>query len=197
MRANYQEKILTFLRQSTEPIDVEKIRTACGIGNWNTALTHSLDLLIQGKIEGQKTSKGWIFWTQQETQLEPWQEAIGNYKDLKINEDKVTLTLTHTIRNLAITFPKDTPEAQTLIQTLKNTPKGTKIAILKTDIPEKPIAIRILTEATVAQNSCLWLLLLRKMMLRRLCLSGCLSRLLLRKRGLLILRYMFFCKGGC
>jgi hypothetical protein len=43
-------------------MDIEKIRIDSGIGNWNTALKHCLELKIAGKIEGQKTSKGWIFW---------------------------------------------------------------------------------------------------------------------------------------
>jgi len=152
MIKNYQQKIVSFLNKATEPVDVEKIRTACSIGNWNTALTNCLDLLVQGKIMGQKTSRGWVFWTYQETQLEPWQEAIGNFEALKISEDKVTLTLTHTVKNLVITFPKETPEAQTLLQALKSTQKGTKIAILKTDNPEKPIIIRTLNEATITHS---------------------------------------------
>jgi len=80
--------------------------------------------------------------THRETQLEPWEEAIGNYESLRITEDKVTLILTYTIKSLAITFPKESLEAKTLIQTLRNTLRGTKIAILKTDIPEKPLIIR-------------------------------------------------------
>ena len=60
---DYEEKILNFLSNTTEPTDVEKIRKACRIGNWNTALKHCLELLIQGRILGQKTSKGWIFWS--------------------------------------------------------------------------------------------------------------------------------------
>jgi len=62
MARNYEEKISLFLSKATEPVDVEKIRISCGIGNWNTALKHCLELLIQGRIKGQKTSKGWIFW---------------------------------------------------------------------------------------------------------------------------------------
>lgn len=165
MKENYQEKILTLLGQATQPTDVEKIRAACGIGNWNTALTHCLELLVQGKIQGQKTSKGWTFWIYHETQLEPWEEAIGNYEDLKISEDKVTLILTHTIKNLAITFQKETPEAQILTNTLKNTKKGTKLAILKTDNPEKPIIIRTYNETPVANKHVSTLFQFRKSML--------------------------------
>ena len=47
-------------------MDVEKIREAAGIGNWNTALKHLLELKLQGIIEGQKTTKSWVFWIKKE-----------------------------------------------------------------------------------------------------------------------------------
>jgi predicted Zn-ribbon and HTH transcriptional regulator len=62
MELGYQEKILKVLAEATEPLDIEKIRVAVGIGNWNTALKHCLELLLAKKIQGQKTSKSWIFW---------------------------------------------------------------------------------------------------------------------------------------
>ena len=62
MNANYKEKIYDFLSKTKEPTDIEKIRKECKIGNWNTALKHCLELLIEGKIKGQKTSKSWVFW---------------------------------------------------------------------------------------------------------------------------------------
>jgi hypothetical protein len=161
---NYKQKILQFLNETTEPVDVEKIRVACDIGNWATALNHCLELLIQGKIMGQKTSKSWVFSTHQETQLESWQEAVGTYEDLQITEEKITLTIS-THRNITLTFPSDTPEAETLTQALTDTPKGTKIALLKTDNPQKPIIIRTLKEARVANNECLAFLWLRKTVL--------------------------------
>ena len=63
---NYQEKIIGFLSQVTEPTDIEKIRVETGIGNWNTALKHCLELLIAKKISGTKTSKSWVFWVEKE-----------------------------------------------------------------------------------------------------------------------------------
>lgn len=61
---NYQEKIIAFLSGVSEPTDIEKIRVETGIGNWNTALKHCLELLIAKKICGTKTSKSWVFWTE-------------------------------------------------------------------------------------------------------------------------------------
>lgn len=62
MENNYPERIVEILEKAHEPQDIEKIRIEAGIGNWQTALKHCLELLIAGKIQGQKTSKSWIFW---------------------------------------------------------------------------------------------------------------------------------------
>ena len=62
MKNDYKKSILKILNKSTKPLDVEKIRRGSGIGNWNTALKHCLELQLEGKIQGQKTSKSWVFW---------------------------------------------------------------------------------------------------------------------------------------
>ena len=59
---NYRTKIIEVLEQSTQPMDPENIRVQAGIANWQTALKHLLELKIEGKIEGIKTSKSWVFW---------------------------------------------------------------------------------------------------------------------------------------
>jgi len=59
----YKEEIRQVLCESSHPLDVEKIRVACGIGNWETALKHCLELLWDEKIHGVKTSKSWVFWS--------------------------------------------------------------------------------------------------------------------------------------
>ena len=164
VREYKKESILKYLNEANEPVDIEKIRKACGIGNWATALNYCLTFLAEGRIKGQQTSRGWIFWTHQQTNLQPWEEAIGTYEDLKINENNVTLILT-TQKTLNITFSTNSPEAQAIIQTLSNTPKGTKIAILKTDIPEKPLIIRAFNEARVANKADWAFLWLRKRVL--------------------------------
>lgn len=66
MENNYAERIVEILTQATQPMDIEKIRIDAKIGNWNTALKHCLELMIAGKIRGQKTSKSWVFWTSQQ-----------------------------------------------------------------------------------------------------------------------------------
>ncbi|MGA2682219.1 MAG: hypothetical protein ABSF44_10530 [Candidatus Bathyarchaeia archaeon] len=62
MENNYDQKIIQFLETAENPMDIEKIRIEVGIGNWNTALKHCLELLVAKKISGQKTSKSWVFW---------------------------------------------------------------------------------------------------------------------------------------
>lgn len=60
---HYKQEILRVLAGSERPMDVEKIRVACHIGNWQTALKHCLELQYEGKINATKSSKSWIFWT--------------------------------------------------------------------------------------------------------------------------------------
>jgi hypothetical protein len=58
----YKKKILAVLSEVSIPQDVEHIRAKADIKNWQTAHKHLLELLLEGKICGQKTSHGWIFW---------------------------------------------------------------------------------------------------------------------------------------
>lgn len=62
MENNYDQKIIQLLENASTPMDIEKIRVEAGIGNWNTALKHCLELMVTKKISGQKTSKSWVFW---------------------------------------------------------------------------------------------------------------------------------------
>lgn len=149
MMRNYKEKIVAFLNEAIEPTDTEQIRTSCGIGNWNTALKHCLELYSQGSIQGQKTSKGWIFWTHQEIHLNPWEEAIGTLNKIENSETQTIALLTCTYKKqIAIPLPKDHPETKKLQKLI-----GQKIAILKTDNPEKPIIIRTYNATPIANNS--------------------------------------------
>jgi hypothetical protein len=59
---HYPEKIIAYLEAATQPMDVEKIRVDLGMGNWNTVLKHCLQLVMEKKIRGLKTSKSWVFW---------------------------------------------------------------------------------------------------------------------------------------
>jgi len=80
--------------------------------------------------------------------LNPWNEVCATYNDLTIDENNLILTLTTTPKHMKLTFPKDSPEANIITKTLQNIPKGTKIAVLRTDIPGRPILIRTLESTT-------------------------------------------------
>jgi len=170
---NYKERIIEYLKKATEPVDIEKIRVAVGIGNWQTAARHCLELHARGTILGQRTTRGWVFWSWEETHLVPWQEAIGTLDRIEESETQTIalLTCTHT-RQLAIPLPKNQPETKKLQKLI-----GRKIRVLQTDIPNKPIIIKTLYETTAARknfSSPRWL----------------------RERGLFVLRYARFLEGG-
>jgi len=57
-----KQRIIDHLKKADLPVHVEDIRVSCGIGNWNTALKHCLELVLSKQIQGKKTSNGWIFW---------------------------------------------------------------------------------------------------------------------------------------
>ena len=57
-----RDVILSVLRDVQIPQTVEAVRTAAGIGNWQSAKAILLELLAEGKIKAMKTSSSWIFW---------------------------------------------------------------------------------------------------------------------------------------
>ena len=63
----YKIRIIDILRKTSRPLDIENIRIKANIGNWNTALKHCLELLIDRRIRGVKTSKSWIFWIEKDS----------------------------------------------------------------------------------------------------------------------------------
>jgi hypothetical protein len=89
---------------------------------------------------------------QKELHLQPWQEIVGTLKEIKTNEETTTAIITCTQHtDCSISYSNGTKEAETL-QTLQNS-KGQKIAILRTDIPEKPILTqRLERNHSSAQN---------------------------------------------
>ncbi|MGQ9507225.1 MAG: hypothetical protein ACUVTB_05130 [Candidatus Bathycorpusculaceae bacterium] len=120
--------------------EIETIRHKIGYtrsGFYRYALTRFLEDILLHK--------------QDEMRLQPWQEIIGTPKEVKTDKETTTAIITCTQHlNFVLTYPNETKEAQTL-QTLQKL-KGQKVAILKTDIPEKPIIIRTLNDAPVAHK---------------------------------------------
>jgi hypothetical protein len=110
--------------------EIENLRHNIGYtrsGFYRYALTRLIEQLLLTK--------------QKELHLQPWQEIVGTLKEIKTNEETTTaiITCTHNT-DYSISYPNGTKEAETL-QTLQNS-KGQKVAILRTDILEKPILIQ-------------------------------------------------------
>jgi len=88
---------------------------------------------------------------QKELHLQPWQEIIGTLKELKTDGETTTAIITCTQHtDYAISYPNETKEAETL-QTLQNL-KGQKVAILRTDLPDKPLTIKTFSEPTMTSK---------------------------------------------
>ena len=149
MEKKYKELIMRFLNETIAPMDVERIRTACGIGNWNTALKHCLELLVQGKINGKRTSKGWIFWVHETANLQPWEEVVGKFVRLIENENGATIILT-TQKTIGLTISKSIANFPEALQTLKNIPHGAPLAILQTD---ESVKVRLLRNRSCHKKS--------------------------------------------
>lgn len=62
MKFNYKKKTLQVLEDSSIPMDIENVRVRAGIKSWVTSKSVLLELLCEGIISGQKTTKSWIFW---------------------------------------------------------------------------------------------------------------------------------------
>ena len=121
--------------------EIEKTRQKIGYtrsGFYRYAITRFLEQILLTK--------------QKELHLKPWEEIVGTLKEVKTDGETTTATITCTHNtDYSISYPNGTKEGETL-QTLQNL-KGQKVAILKTDLPEKPILIRTFTvNPSSAQN---------------------------------------------
>ncbi len=61
-RNSPREKVREVLRESPIPMDVENVRLRAGLKNWESTKAILLEMVLQGLILGQKTTKSWIFW---------------------------------------------------------------------------------------------------------------------------------------
>ena len=62
MRCEYKAKVMQVLKDSKIPMDIENVRTRVGMRSWLASKSVLLELLYEGEIAGEKTTKSWIFW---------------------------------------------------------------------------------------------------------------------------------------
>jgi hypothetical protein len=70
-RNSYKDKIMDVLAESTMPMDVENVRSGAGLKNWESTKAILLEMVLLGKVLGEKTTKGWIFWVEPATKPHP------------------------------------------------------------------------------------------------------------------------------
>ena len=58
-----RQRIVEVLSDAKMPMDVENVRLKTGLKNWESTKSILLELVLQGAIFGEKTTRGWIFWT--------------------------------------------------------------------------------------------------------------------------------------
>lgn len=82
--------------------------------------------------------------TQQAKQirLAAWSELVGTYEGFVIDGHYIHVKIDDNV----ISFGIESEEAKFLQQILKNTIIGTKIGILKTGLPSKPLLIRLISQ---------------------------------------------------
>jgi hypothetical protein len=61
-RNSHRQRIVEVLEGALMPMDVENIRLKAGLKNWESTKAILLEMVLQGTIIGQKTTKSWIFW---------------------------------------------------------------------------------------------------------------------------------------
>jgi len=61
-RNSHQQRIVEVLADAKMPMDVENVRMQTGLKNWESTKSILLEMVLQGSIAGEKTTKGWIFW---------------------------------------------------------------------------------------------------------------------------------------
>jgi hypothetical protein len=84
--------------------------------------------------------------TQQSVYLRPWDEIVGTLDGIektRSDTDVIALLTCTTEKHIAIAIQRDSPETEQQLRNLI----GKRVAIVKTDNPRKPLAIRTIAES--------------------------------------------------
>ena len=62
MSGDTSVSVLRVLGEASQPLSIDAVRWRAGIKSWDSARALLFELVIDGRIRGIKTSKGWVFW---------------------------------------------------------------------------------------------------------------------------------------
>jgi hypothetical protein len=79
--------------------------------------------------------------------LKEWEEVVGTYQGI---EEDVGISVV--FDGFKVGFNPESTEVEIIRKKLEKVTAGVSIAILKTDIPEKPLVVRIIKETEEAQT---------------------------------------------
>lgn len=71
--------------------------------------------------------------------LRNWHEIVGTLIDISSDDDCIYVV----INEIMLSFVRDSEEASYISQTLNRSIIGRSVGILKTDLPERPLRIRL------------------------------------------------------
>lgn len=76
--------------------------------------------------------------------LPAWSECIGNFLKLELLGPEVSVTMLCGNQQVTLRFPEGSLESEILQTKLSSCKPGTKVAILKTDEPSRPLLVRLI-----------------------------------------------------
>jgi len=80
---------------------------------------------------------------QPNTTLQSWEEIVGRYQGTERNDSHI---IVHLEELSPLSFPLGSSEASILEEELEDVESGTKVGILRSDMPEKPLLVRVVKE---------------------------------------------------
>lgn len=90
-----------------------------------------------------------------EMRLKIWEEIIGCCVRFEVKRDQVAVILRACGQNVQIAYERNSKE-EIILRRFGRKPIGRKVGILRTDIPSKPIVVRIIPKKKSASSEGTW-----------------------------------------